>query len=365
MNNKLILLRGSLLGCLLYASSFVLAQPITTIDAGNLHQFLDEMDLYFGDIMQVSEAQLSQFVNTFVAAGTSGSCPAPVPIEESLEDAQVSFSWEGGSSIGYRVGYLDLRTGASATAVVNHADYTFHLPNGLYAFAFQQNCGTAKSNLTIIIYDKVVGLMADNRLSCKCKHTQIFTDDLQGIEVTEFDEFDIWIGYEASPVQANQIHFKRACLDCDDYIFNSNCVGGGLEVLNNIYYSQDEADNSLATICLTGNDLGLALNLASGITATLGICQEEPRTNQHGAPLIQVYPSGPQLYRVEKMTGPSPGRSHLLLFNQSGQVLRQWSFEEATTEMVQDVDLSPYPVGMYFLRIGDAKGSWVEKLIRS
>lgn len=367
MNNKLNLLRGSLLGCLLYASSFMLAQPITTVDASNLNQFLDEMDLYFGDIMQVSETQLSQFVSPFVAAGTSGSCPAPIPINGGMDDTQISFSWQGGSPPGgiYRVGYLNLMTGVIGTAVVNQSDYTFNVPNGLYAFVFQQNCGTAKSKATIIIYDKVVGLTALSNLDCKCLHTEIITDNLQGIEVTAFDEFDLWIKNEVAGIVINQMHFKRNCLDCEDYLFNPDCNGNGLDVLNNIYYSQDEQDNNLVTICLVGENAGLELDMAPGITVSLGICVDQTRAGQNGGPSLQVYPSGPQLYRVEKMTGPSSVRSQFVLFNQSGQVLRQWSFEGETNEMVQDIDLSPYPAGMYYLQIGTVEGVWVEKLIRS
>lgn len=365
MNNKLNLLRSSLLGTLLFGASLLFAQPITTINAGNLTQFLDEMGSYFGDIMEVSEAQLTQFAGSFVVSGTSNSCPAPTPVQNGMDDTQVSFSWAPGSSANYRVGYLNLMTGTSAVAAVTGNNYTFNVPNGLYAFAFQKNCGTEKSNATIIIYDKVVGLTAFTDLSCKCKHSEIITGDLAGIQVIAYHEFDIWIQEETSETVINQMHFKKSCTDCEEYLYNPDCNNNGLDVLNNIFYYQDGEDNNLATICLTGNNFGLQLDLAEGVTAALGICKESKRGDQNATPVVQVHPSGPQQYRIEKSAEENAGSYPIILYNQSGQKLKQWTYEAAASQLVQEIDLNPYPAGMYYLQIGTLNGVVVEKLIRS
>lgn len=362
MNNKLHLLRRSLFGSLLFLSSFLLAQPVSPVNNGNVADFMDDMEVYFGDIMQVSEAQLLLFVNAFLNSGTTSLCPEPVPTVVSQDASQITFDWPTSSSTNYRVGHINLLTGAKATTMITQNSHSFTVDDGLYAFVFQKYCGTGFSSATIIIYDKVVGLTADPNLDCNCRHKAVLDENLQGFAVLNISEFDLWI-MEGEAV-AHQMHFKKECPTCPGFNYNPDCLdSGGVINSNDIDYLED-GEEPIATIAFTSWNLALQLNLADGYAAELGICKTQGGSNQNGGLMLQVVPVGPQLYRVTKAANSKGGASTLLLFNQSGQLLNQWTSPKGNDYLEEEVDLSQYPAGMYFLRVADSTGISVKKLIR-
>jgi hypothetical protein len=364
MNNKLNLLRGSLLGCLLILSILLSAQPISIVDSGNIDDFLEDMDLYFGDIMEVSEADIVQFLDPFINLITTTSCIPPVIEVTSQDDQQISFSWLGGSTNIYRVGYLNLMTGASGIAAVNQTDYTFNVPNGLYAFVFQRSCGQGiYSKANIIIYDKVVAKVKDD-MDCDCDYEEyVMNNEINAYDLSEVDEFSILIMEENIEGIYHKLHYKRSCSGCNIFYINPNCLGNGGIVGHNISYVSDEI--ATVVIGLLGNGNGLSIDIQSGYLASLGVCGKRKLRHTISPPVLQIVPVSSGRYQVKSQVLEGNLAETFEVINQAGQVLQRWTAMGGDFPLEQEVNLQPYPAGMYYLRISTAKGVWVEKLIRS
>ncbi|WP_020537418.1 T9SS type A sorting domain-containing protein [Lewinella cohaerens] len=364
MNNKLNLLRGSLLGCLLIFSILLSAQPISLVDSNNIDDFLEDMDIYFGDIMEVSEADIEQFLDPFINLTTTISCTPPAVEVTSQDDLQISFSWPGGSTNVYRVGYLNLMTGENGTAAVNPNDYTFNVPNGLYAFVFQRACGQGiYSKANIIIYDKVIAKVNED-MDCNCDYAEyVQNNEINAYDLSEVEEFSVFIMEENIEGVYHKLHYKKSCSSCNVFYINPNCLGNGGVVGQNISYVGDE----IATVVINfvGNGNGLVVDIASGYFANLGVCGKKKLRYTISPSELQIIPISSGRYQVKSQVLKGNLAETFEVINQAGQVLQRWTATVGDFPLEQEVNLQSYPAGMYFLSVSSQAGRKVYKLIKT
>lgn len=367
MNETTHALHRYLILLLLSAYAFgASAQPITEVHKNNVDQFVIEMEQYFGQAMTVTGEQINQFMLPFVFGGNTTTCEAPNPAVTSEAPQQISFEWSGLLFDDYRVGYLNLLTGDQNVSVIDHPDHSFDVEDGLYIFVFQQICGTKKSNAIIIILDKVVALTNVPGMACDCSHTTLYEGNaVDELSLSEFDEMDVMIQHTyINDLTIFQMHMERACPDCIEYNVNTECLNNGNNTnINNINYLEIEgyAGNVLT---FSGVSMNLTYDLPSNYEPVVALCKLRPGHNNNGILRMALKPIIPgAVYQVNNLE--SAGKiSSLTLINQTGQIMQQLRLPEGSIGLDHELDLTPYPSGIYFLRIEGPFIHQTRKLIR-
>lgn len=344
----------------------LVAQPITDVHKNNLSQFVAEMEQYFGQAMTVTGAQINQFMQPFVIGGNTTTCSTPNPVVTSEDPQQISFEWAGLPFGDYRVGYLNLLTGDHNVNVIDHSDHSFGVEDGLYIFVFQQICGTKKSNAVIIILDKVVALNSVPGMECDCSHTTLYVGaEVDELALSDYDEMDVLIRHtEYTGLVIFQMHMQRACPSCSDFDVNPDCLSDGTTTyINNINYLEiDETVGNVLTF--SGADMNLAYDLPSNYEPVIALCKTSQPPNQSGTISLQVRPTIPGTAYQLKTQKEVAEIIQLTLFSQTGQLMQRFAIPQGSIGVDHEVDLSPYPAGIYFLRIEGANTNQIKKLIR-
>lgn len=341
------------------------AQPVSPVDSGNINQFLNEMDDYFGQIMTVSTTDIDLLLQPFVSGTVGSLCTQPAPSVYSQDDQQITFRFGGPNSGTYRTAYLNLRTGDQGTYITNQNNHTFNVEDGLYLFAFQQLCGTEVSRSVIIILDKVVALTENTTLDCNCIQTVTYSgQELDGLSLSDFYQADILVKTTTTQLTVFQMHLQRICPGCTDYYINPYCHSNTPTTYeHDVAYLELEGVEG-GVIALLLEDLQITTNLPAGYEAVVALCKGStppPINGGFGNRISHEIPG--RTYRIQQLT-QTKGTYHLTLFNQNGQLIFQQSFNENVSITDSPIDLSPYPSGIYYLRIEEPNSGETYKLIR-
>lgn len=350
---------------LIFQGLLLSAQPISEVSSNNLNQYLYEMQDYFGQIMNVSTTQLGIFMQPFVAGGNSATCSTPAPSVISETAQQITFRWPGAPGSQYRVAYINLLTGTRETTVINSKQHTFHVPDGLYQFSFQQICGGKKSKAVIIILDKVVALTELPGLECDCVVEEVYTGfEVNGMSLAGNEEMDISIRDESNEDNVIfQMHLQKACVMCNNYWVNPYCDDNSVNYSNDISYV-DLGEEETNVLLITGQMMTLEFDLSDGYEAVVSICADDEIGGDGTIKQLQVTNSIPGSSYTIRGKKVSSSSVDMTLFNQAGQQIWQVNTPGGLDYVEQRIDLSDLPAGIYFLRIDGATGSQTKKLLR-
>lgn len=341
------------------------AQPISSVGSTNLSQFLTEMQQYFGQIMQVSTAQLNQHMQPFVAGGNSATCQEPAPTVISETADQITFRWVGTPGDEYRVAYLNLLTGDRATTTINTIQHSFNVPDGLYLFAFQRICGGKKSNSVIIILDKVVALTEVPTLECDCVASQEYAGmEISGMSLAQFDEMDVLVRHTSNEENVVfRMHIQRSCVFCPTFQFNPYCDNYTISAINDVNYIDIEGatDNVLT---FSGPAMNVEFDLPDLYEPVVVICDDAELGEDGTIRQLQIINNIPGTVYTIRGEKESSTPTQLSLYDQAGRQVWQMHVAAGSNYLEQGLNLSELPVGLYFLRIEDETGNQIQKLLR-
>ncbi len=159
------ILTGLLLTFLL--SNGVNAQSIGSITPSNAGASASEIHAIFGSQINVTAAQIQNFYQAqWLDEPYSSLCTNSNLSVGFMNNDVIHLEWTPQPGKTFQVSYLRLSDGTTQTFSTNKSYMTLPLPNDLYLFSLQTDCGSVQSTLGIIIIDKPV--MRYSKEECLC-----------------------------------------------------------------------------------------------------------------------------------------------------------------------------------------------------
>lgn len=239
----------SLLFTLFFFSIQVNAQSIQKITPSNAAHSAAEIKNTFGDLISVSNVKIEDFYNDHWNSSQPYDAAVNSPNAKliDIQDSSVQFEWaiQGTPPVnGVKIGVLQLSDGSIQTFNTMDNSITLDLQPSLFLVVFQSDFGTIKSELDIIIIEKIIFSTGCN---CDCNtFEEIYSGDFHpGSEIPSHiwgpnSSFNQYL-YEISYVEPEGLtaSFKA------EIVFDINNFPISVEVdensMNNIYFNNDES----------------------------------------------------------------------------------------------------------------------------
>lgn len=336
------------------------AQLTYEVNQDNLISFIQEISDDLGGIMNVSPGTLTAFLVPYIATPSTPNLRGPNVSIDNYDATSINFSWTASSSAIHRLGYLNLRTGASENQIEHQPSGSFNIPDDLYLFAFKvyDPGGPGISSITIIIFDKVIALSADPDLACDCKYQ--YTDVLQEGEYNfpDEEEFDLYINTGGPFNQAlYKAHFKQECPTCDTYLFNPICVApAALNQGDSPPFLITVADLPIAAVSFE-NAGAIHFDIEPGYQLRIGACKSKPNNSNNSNPgqQLQTKPILETALQARNLNVRGSFQTnqnyYLSVYNMTGQLLARKEQSAHQTQISEQFELSAYPAGIYILRL--------------
>ena len=148
----------------------VSAQNIQQVGPANAAASAAEIKNLFGDLINVSAAQIETFYMHQWDTGNpyNSNCPHPEAKVEAMTNTDVTFEWDffpTGNVDSFSISYLRLSDNTHDSFTTTGDFITVAVPHDLYLFVFQSKCGASRSALDIIIVERPIGFAEKN---CDC-----------------------------------------------------------------------------------------------------------------------------------------------------------------------------------------------------
>lgn len=370
----------SLVLLVLTCSNRLSAQPVSPVYLGNMNQFLMEMDDYYTGIMQIPLANIAAYMQQFTPL-MPPACGYPDPLSvTAMSNTAIAFDWpDVSSATQYRVGYLNLKTGASDVGIISGSAHDFNpLPNGLYLFAFQASCGGNNWGKTsIIIVDKVVHMEVDDRIGCRCENgiyqvTQLSSGDI--FQLQDYPAFKLNLLNTANEVVYAAFFKQFLNTDGDgppSFYINPNCGLLPLEYLTGAMYPDSEDPNTLLFYAY-GNAYVIELsdNFSYAVQAIVCKKSAKSRDAMNAEVMMDESPDAlfpmPFIDELSVMLPKSDGAS--VDFTLKDLVGRAWpliAYSSGALNGSYRFDTHLLPSGIYLLKIKTAGYERIHKLVKS
>lgn len=343
----------------------LVAQPVSPVDQTNLSQFMDELQLYYGNQIQIAPGQIEAFVQSFLPLSGATNCLPPEAVIDYMTPTSIGFDWAAiPSAIQYKAGFLSLFNGNNGVGLTNGLHYDFlGLPDGLYLFAFQTECANGMSKVNIIIIDKVVHLELDDRLPCDCKtETEEALEPDGTIDLLSYYALDITL--KDNEVETHRIHLKRQeseeVSSSVGFDINPWCGRQGISVGGNIFYPLDSDGETTESQFHFAFDNGFYyLDQSEGFPFSiyLSICKDKPRVNHsaqlrtaHSNAAIQAFPN-PVNDRLNLQIPTDLNVHTIALISPAGHLLKQVKLDNEATAGMLSLNTASIPSGLFFIKI--------------
>ncbi|MBL7828765.1 MAG: T9SS type A sorting domain-containing protein [Saprospiraceae bacterium] len=336
------------------------AQPAPIVSQGNLNQFIAEMDDYYSGMIDIPLANIGSYLSPLLPSQPNG-CNHPIGITYEMTDLTAAFDWSNAPNASeYRVGYLNLKTGANTVTTTTTSQQQFApLQNGFYLFVFQSKCGGSWSNAYIIIIEKVVALQINPLLSCDCSGLETLYSP--GIDLLSYPEFQILlkIGFETVySIKFVQQEGENEGNEFPIYDVNPNCGKLNLNFRNEIFYPATLNGYKSSLLFDEGENGELAIITNAGFPYSIYFKPCGQRQNRENTTInltenatVTVQPNPVVDWCYLSIPGLNEAEVSITIWDMSGRMSTNFNLEVSASDHDLNLNLVSLPKGMYTLKI--------------
>lgn len=327
--------------CLSFFGWALMAQvtpPVTVANSAGIAQQISDL---FGSNINATTSQIQTFFDDQLIDQNSF-CGWPDGMLLNYDEDFAQFAWApvpGAQK--YHIKYLNLLTNASGHVSFNPAGpYVLPVPDGLYVFTFQAQCGpNSRGPLGIIIADKDIMITISPNFDCRCR--QVSSTLIQdGWQIPAPAQFLLILDDpESSEGEDVVMEFTTELIEIPDgqeigfTVYPFCGVSGSISEDNSIFYPDFDPDG---TIYLNGGFMEISMDNA--VNAYVRMCGKSPN-NQNINPRnlaeagelssneIRISPNPAVEYFTVQGPSSQNGSVQLSISDLNGQLIQQSTYQ--------------------------------------
>lgn len=382
MNKSTVYIAGFLAFVVASIPSLLQAQLTYTVKHNNVVDLVYQLERDLAALATIPTADLTTYLNSFVAEGTIDESHTPTQVRINYQDADaVGFSWGANASDNYRIGFFNLRSGEQLQLEVDQPSHDFGVADDLYLFVFQPASTIPDQDEviwippTIIILDKVIAIASNEDTDCSCKYS-VFTsfDGMDDTTLDEYDHFEIhFVHIEDMDTSLGSVRFNAVVGDDTgpDFYYNPYCdpatvLSGGIELP--LQFMDQEIPMGIIGTQYEGSPV-IGLDAYPNYVAQLVLCSNKGN-NQNNSPFskrriveLQVRVIANEIHA--EATAQVAGDYQWGLYDTTGRILQQQKRETAIGELQHTFDGTTLPSGWYMVVLEGPTGRSVQRVVKS